>query len=294
MKTYIRIKFSKIDFFDFRLGGPGLGNLLFVWARAIACSEKLNYKLISPNWNTLKIGTYIRKEKDKRTYRNLFIDSGIQGFKKYLIQFFSISFIQNSKFKNIFKIPNVVVFSGMGSQMNDIINDHLIIKKKLNSILTKEVLSLIEKNRPKHIGVHVRFGDFQMENEKLLRSGTTNTRIPIKWYVDVINKLKNKFGEQTEFLIFSDGSQIDLKDILLLKNVYLAKGGNAISDMISLSYSKTIIASNSTFSLWSSYLGRCNTIWFPGTKRFNLFDEKENLYEFELDYYESLPKNLKL
>ena len=74
----------------------------------------------------------------------------------------------------------------------------------------------------------------------------------------------------------------------------MAKGGNAISDMISLSYSKTIIASNSTFSLWSSYLGRCNTIWFPGTKRFNLFDEKENLYEFELDYYESLPKNLKL
>ena len=43
--------------------------------------------------------------------------------------------------------------------------------------------------------------------------------------------------------------------------------------------------------------GKSIEISFPtedNSKRFNLYDEKENLYEFELDYYESLPKNLKL
>ena len=294
MKKYIRIKFSNIDLFDFRLGGSGLGNLLFVWARAIVHSEKFNYNLLSPNWNTFKIGTYIRKEKDKRTYRNFFINSGIKGLKKYLIQCFSISIIQNSKIKSILHIPEVIIFSGMKNQMTDIINDHVLVKKTLYSILSEDVIKLIDLNNPISIGVHIRFGDFQPENEDHLRLGKTNTRIPMNWYITQINKLKQKFGNNIHFKIFSDGSIDELSQVLSIENVRLVQGGNALSDLISLSQSKLIISSNSTFSLWSSYLGRCHTIWFPGTKRFDLFGDSESCLEFELDYHEKLPANLKL
>ena len=294
MKKYIRIKFSDIDFFDFRIGGPGLGNLLFVWARAVVYAEKFNLKILSPNWKTFKIGTYLRKEKDKRNYKNIFKNDGIKGLKKYIIQLCSNKFIQNSKLRSILKLPKVLIFSGMKNQMNDIINDYTFVRSKLYSILSNETIDLIRENKPRCVGVHIRFGDFKNENENELRAGKTNTRIPIEWYVNIISKLKNKFGNHIEFMIFSDGSKEELHEILRIKNVYFSYNGNAISDLIVLSKSKIIVASNSTFSLWASYLGRCHTIWFPGTKRFNLFGKKDNCIEFELDYDKSLPNNLEL
>lgn len=294
MKKYVRIKFSNLDFIDFRFGGPGLGNLLFIWARAIVYADKFNLPVLSPNWRTFKIGTYLRLEKDKRNYRNLFINDGIKGFKKYLVQLYSIQQIQNSKIKSFLHIPEVIIFSGMKNQMTDIINDHVLVKKTLYSILSEDVIKLIDLNNPISIGVHIRFGDFQPENEDHLRLGKTNTRIPMNWYITQINKLKQKFGNNIHFKIFSDGSIDELSQVLSIENVRLVQGGNALSDLISLSRSKLIISSNSTFSLWASYLGRCHTIWFPGTKRFDLFSDNEPCMEFELDYHEKLPANLKL
>jgi hypothetical protein len=294
MKKYVRIKFSNLDFFDFRFGGPGLGNLLFVWARAIVYADKFSLPILSPNWRTFKIGTYLRFEIDKRTYTSIFIKNGIKGFKKYLIQLYSIQQIQNSKIKSFLNIPEVIIFSGMKNQMTDIINDHILIKKTLYSILSEDVIKLIDLNNPISIGVHIRFGDFQPENENLLRLGKTNTRIPINWYITQINKLKQKFGNNIHFKIFSDGSIDELSQVLSIENVMLVQGGNSLSDLVSLSQSKIIISSNSTFSLWASYLGRCHTIWFPGTKRFDLFKDNESCIEFELDYDQKLPENLKL
>ena len=83
MKKAVKIKFSKIDLFDFRLGGPGLGNLLFPWARGVIFARKNNIPVLSPNWKTFKIGTYLRSEKDKRTYNDLFVKNGKSGFSKY-------------------------------------------------------------------------------------------------------------------------------------------------------------------------------------------------------------------
>lgn len=294
MKKYIRIKFSDFDFLDFRLGGPGLGNLLFVWARAIVYAEKQGLKIISPNWRTFKLGPYLRFEKDKRLYNSLFIKSGITGIKKYILQLISMQLIQSTRIKSASFIPEVITFSGMNNQMNDIINDYAIVKKKLFEILSDDVIKLTQTNDLNYIGVHLRFGDFQPENEDHLRAGKTNTRISINWYVTQINKLKRHFGSDTNFMIFSDGSKDELSKVLSMENVKHIEGGNALSDLILLSQSKIIIASNSTFSLWASYLGRCHTIWFPGTKRFNLFHDHESCQEFELDYKEELPLNLKI
>ena len=131
-------------------------------------------------------------------------------------------------------------------------------------------------------------------NEDRLRSGKSNTRVPIGWYIFQIKKLKHSFGNNIDINIFSDGSKEDLMEVLSNNNVRLVEGGNALSDLLLLSQSKIIISSNSTFSLWASYLGRCHTIWYPGTKRFVLFYQKESSVEIELDYFEELPKKIRI
>ena len=70
--AYIYPKFSKHELIGIRLGGAGLGNLLFTWSRVIAASEKYNAELIWPTWPSIKVGTWLRHEKDKRSYVGLF------------------------------------------------------------------------------------------------------------------------------------------------------------------------------------------------------------------------------
>ena len=52
--------------------GGGLGNLLFIFARSIVLAEKINSQIIWPTWPSIKVGPWIRREKDKRFYGDLF------------------------------------------------------------------------------------------------------------------------------------------------------------------------------------------------------------------------------
>jgi hypothetical protein len=67
-----------------KTGTSGLGNKLFPWARAVVFLEENKGKMIAPDWeNYIKIGPYLRFEKDKRHYFNVFNNKGyISGFKK--------------------------------------------------------------------------------------------------------------------------------------------------------------------------------------------------------------------
>ncbi|MDP5015756.1 MAG: hypothetical protein NWQ43_00310, partial [Dolichospermum sp.] len=54
----------------------GLGNMLLVWARAILFAEFNGLPVLSPNWNEVRIGPWLRGERTKRYYGNLFINKG--------------------------------------------------------------------------------------------------------------------------------------------------------------------------------------------------------------------------
>ena len=80
----------KFESFGFRLGGAGLGNILFPWANAVVYAKKNNLERIQTTWVNLKFGTFLRKEKDKRMYLNLFTrNDGIMGIRKTLLLNFS-------------------------------------------------------------------------------------------------------------------------------------------------------------------------------------------------------------
>ena len=45
--------------------------------------------------------------------------------------------------------------------MSEIIDDHELIKLKLTTILSNDVIKILSLNKPSSVGIHIRLGDFQ-------------------------------------------------------------------------------------------------------------------------------------
>lgn len=293
---YIFTKLSTLDFFGLRIGGAGLGNILFPWARSVIASKKYALEQINPTWKSLKLGPLLRGEMDTRGYSDLFIDQNISGITKFFILFFGKripeEMIKEELQKKLFW-PRVIVFNGMLNQANDILDEYDLVKNELIKMTHPKHLKAIEVFSGKGITIHIRLGDFYTpSSEDEVRSGKTNCRLPLAWYIAVIKKFRDIYGEQVPINVFSDGSDGELKDILDIPNVTRYYYGSAIADILAIAKSEVFIASNSTFSLWGSYLGRMPTIWFPGTLRTRIYKNPDEI-EIEIDYKSDLPDSLK-
>ena len=225
----------------FRIGGNGLANCLFVYAKAIVIAHRYGAKIIKPTWFNLSLGTYLRQEKDKRHYRNLIISQGeITGLKRL----FTLIFKHKTTFEKTFANNqcSVLVVEGiydffkplLGYQ--NLVSDYII--KHINPSLLFDVNKFDFKGC---VAIHVRLGDFPMER-----------RVPIKWYIEKIKGLNN----YSRFLLFSDGSNEELKEILNIQGVQRVYFGGAIQDIIAISRCSYIIGSDSSFSAWGAYLGQ--------------------------------------
>lgn len=266
--------FSRLDFFYFRIGGPGLGNLLFPWARAIILSERYGFKMISPNWPQLKVGPILRFELDVRNYFNIFKNSfdNLNGLKRLIVLAINPRISEFSLGDIQLRSGDVVTTEGMGQMFADFLPFHALIKSKLQSIVNSHkidnlISDLASKNS---IAVHIRFGDFKKSNDL----SSVNTRQPIEWYVDSILAIRRKLNNDIRVNVFSDASEVEIADVLALPSTFRIMGNNAIEDILLISNHKVLIASGSTFSMWGSFLGQIPTIWFPGKKTQNLLQNK--------------------
>ena len=88
MIKYVYPKFDGIDLFIFRIGGSGLGNLLFPFFRALVHAKNNNLKIISPTFRSIKLGPYLRGENQKRSYNYIYNES-IRGIQRLFLLIFS-------------------------------------------------------------------------------------------------------------------------------------------------------------------------------------------------------------
>lgn len=271
---YTFVSLGKFESLGVRLGGAGLGNILFPWARSIVYAKRNNLLRIQTTWNSIKIGTFFRKERDKRLYYDLFTGrDGIRGLKKFLLLNFS---------------NDVKYFSGMQDLFSPFIKEHDFIKSELLKIVNPYYINKVNSIRQDFIAIHIRMGDFiYTDNEDKLRSGVWNHRIPLRWYKSIINKIRKE--TDISIYVFSDACDNELKEILDLENCKRVYFGSAIGDMLALSNARLLVASASTFSMWASFLGKTPTIWFPGQMRQRVVNEIK-VFEGELDYNEELPE----
>ena len=69
-------------------------------------------------------------------------------------------------------------------------------------------------------------------------------------------------GADYRYLIFSDGSDAELKDLFDLPNVQRVFFGNAISVIYAISKCCYLIGSDSTFSGWGAFLGQVPCLFY--------------------------------
>lgn len=222
--------FSHLDLGFIRIGGNGLANCLFVYARAISEAKRTGAKIISPTWERFSPSTYLRKEKDKRHYIKLFdTKEEVTGFKKCRL-------MHSKKTK---------VITGLGNYFVDIIDDAEYVSQYIINHIQPTIIENVNKfNFENCIAVHVRLGDYP---EKL--------RTPMSWYKKEIEE-RLKENPNYKFLIFSDGSEKELEELLLIPNTTRAFFGNAIADIYAISKCTFLIGSDSTFSGWGAFLGQ--------------------------------------
>jgi hypothetical protein len=272
--AYIYPKFSKNEFIGVRLGGAGLGNLLFTWSRVIAASEKYDLKLIWPTWPSIKIGTWIRHERDKRSYIGLFSNkTGMcGGVEKYT----RLCFGRKIHTRNL----NDIDWNSLGENDIVIYDDFKLApgEFQMNFEGTREyrerisdvIFNSLDKKEKKAlsfkasnaISVHVRLGDFSETTEEL-DNGKNNMRIQINWYVSVVKKLREAAGWIVPVYVFSDGTDEELSELTALPEVKRITFGNSIGDIVGLSRFPIMISSGSSFSLWARFLGNCSSISYP-------------------------------
>lgn len=272
-------------------GRAGLGNMLFPWARAEQFRYLHHLAMLSPQWTQPKVGPILRRERDKRFYTRSFqSDSYIYGLKKWWILLTS-SRISENDVTAIQQIrgSKVVVFSGLGNYFQDFLGNHNLIVERLNKIIRPHLLQSVEHQANEYgpfIAAHVRRGDMQYHPMGI--EAPANTRyaaISIDWYIKVIEQIRKHTSSDLKVVVFSDGHDHELRDLLQIPHVVCAKKQPAIADIMLMSKAKVLIAtSGSTFSAWSAFIGKVPFITFPIPHSFNMVVDKQN-FEYFTDIY---------
>lgn len=290
---FVYAQLSEYDLGFIRLGGSGLGNLLMIYGRALTYADENGYQMIWPTWASLKIGPYVRREKDKRFYGDLLRNRScaLSGVKKAHLLLASKKIDENNKKQA--KDGDVIVFHNYISKISDagLLNKSEIIAQNLRQ---NQALKTFDNDELKNvIAVHVRLGDFNRVSEDILKDKAENSSIPIHWYVSTIKKVRSIIGEDYPVYVFSDGTEEELAPLINLKNIKRVFYGNALNDILAMSEAPMLISSGSTFSIWARYIGRMSTIAFPGQLREKLLTDEDVGFETELDDSEGLSLEIK-
>ncbi|MFH7024928.1 MAG: alpha-1,2-fucosyltransferase [Heteroscytonema crispum UTEX LB 1556] len=288
---------------DPQLPRAGLGNMLLVWARAVLFASINGLPVVAPAWGKFVIGPYLRGERDKRYYGNLFTNKNYLSRLKYFLVLLKKKYLHYNPALSQIELSNLeskvgyhlFVFNQSphwSDYFIDLKEHQPIIKEKLLATINPSVLEEISKRPAPEIGLHVRMGDFRSlkpENDFTKLGGV---RTPFSWFIRVIDAIREIAGYDVPVTIFSDGYNRELWELLQLPKVSRASAASALSDILTLSKSKLLITSSgSTFSSWASYLGQCPTIWHPAHFHAGVFprDISQNVFEGGFD-----PKSMQM
>ncbi len=252
-------KLSAFDFGFIRTPGPGLGNLLFPVSRALIGQKELSGTLVYPTFRQLKVGTFLRNERDKRTYGNVFRPRNMGDWKDW------------SRSKNLLRVregefvggqsPIALVYEGLRGYFHDL-RDH---RELIHSWLEDNMIGAGQIRDAYDIGIHVRVGDFSPSTED--HSGFS-VQQPADWYHLALKEACSIVGRgHPKVILFTDGSPQEIKDLLGLDNFEVDPGKNAITSIVNLSKARVVITSRSSFSMWAAFLGQGKAIW---NKNFDL------------------------
>lgn len=255
---FIYPKLSKFDFVFLRIGGPGLGNLLFPLISALVASvENEKVLFVQPTLRQFKIGPFLRCERDKRFYHSV--------FKRRSFKSIRINFI--CAFSRFFSKDNTTVISHINVSFKGF-HKH---KEFIRNWLREQSNYVVKGNYD--LAIHIRLGDFLIGNNS--DPNGVNSALPLSWYRDRYLEYR-ELKSTTSFpsvKIFTDGDITNANEIFPGANIEVVTGGNPMHSILYMAESNYIIGSNSTFSLWAAFLSSGVFVFSDhfDEKRYNIY-----------------------
>ena len=244
-------------------GRFGLGHSLIAWARCVTWAHDHHIPCLAPSWRYLKIGPYLRRERDKRSYQSLFcFDDYIHGLQRARYLALTTAVPENEAIQPEWRAhkPSRVVFQNDWKNNTrffpTLAGRHELIRDRLLRMSKPTNIPPVPKER--WIGIHIRRGDYA-----LLPKTAERRQLPLEWYLQMLRGIRDRLGFAAPARIYSDGTADELRPITSEPNVQLSSGHSALYDILELSYSAMIISSGSGFSMWGSYLQQVPRVSYP-------------------------------
>jgi hypothetical protein len=274
------------------VGRHGLGHSLLAWGRCQLWCRDRNAKPLSPRWLRLRLGPYLRRERDKRNYFLLFRSgNAIGGLRKAWILASTRTVDESDAASLDPGEPAIVVFRSIPD--NDIRRDFAALRGEGPWLRGQLEAMTLPRHLPNgaaspHVAIHVRMGDFSIPDPELAKSGQQNVRTGIDWFVHALRSLRESLGETIPAIVYSDGREEELLPLLRLPSVVRAPAQSAITDLLSIARADALIGSGSGFSIWGSLLGDVPRLSAPGQQLTSVLDLADA--EIELQQGAAVPE----
>lgn len=283
--NYVYPELSSWDFGFVRISGVGLGNMLYTYTRALVFADRNKLPLIWPSWANIPVGRIISCSADKRLYRSLFVNCTgcIDGFNKMRVFASHQTVSERYGIEKLNDIDRkIIVFKGMENTFETIEGYHEFIKDHLTKNINPKNNGYLNFDPKDAICIHIRLGDFYRATEDELILGKHNASTHVSWYCGMITQIRGFLKKEIKVFVFSDGTNEELSNVLVLPNVERVTFGSPISDIMAMSKAKLFLSSGSSFSQWARYLGRMNVIAFKGQLHGHFLLPDECAFEVEV------------
>ncbi|MBL4627953.1 MAG: hypothetical protein JKY00_07935 [Roseicyclus sp.] len=236
-----------------RAPGPGLGNLLFPIARALVGQQAMGGTFVFPTMRQVKIGPYLRFERDKRTYG----DTLRRRSPGETATWVKAAFLPKTGEGAATRSAKAIAYAGMADQFHSLPDDPSLIRDFLLRASRRPMAK-----QSYDIAIHFRKGDFAAPAQG--HSGQS-VQLPIEWYRAAYTKARDWLGKDNpSVVLFTDADPPATAAELGIEAVQFEPPGNALTSLVAMSRAKVLIPSRSTFSLWAQYLGQSTTFWPEG------------------------------
>jgi hypothetical protein len=131
------------------------------------------------------------------------------------------------------------------------------------------------------VSMHVRLGDFAAPVKLAEYRRSPNTSLPIEWFANVADHLRQAFGDDWQLLLVSDGGPEELQP-LLNRHPCIVTGdipNGDCSDALALAQADLLVCSASSYSSLAATLSESPYVWFTD----NLHEHAEGCYSLHGD-----------
>jgi len=260
----------------------GLGNILFQVASGLNLAYDLDMNLIIKY--TTEYNVTARKTSMAYTMLDNFSFTSTLTYDNKYIKYHTesnkIKINSNSNVELDGYFQNVNNFRNNWDKIINLFNDNDV------SLLANDIYLQIKNNYSENdlVALHIRGGDY-------LKLQHVHYVQPIEYYKYAVEHLEKKSGNKFLFIVFTDdvNHSLNILNVLNLNYIFVEKYSSNYNkfnndelEIFLMSKFNSIICTNSTYSLWASYLSRAQNIYIP-EKWFNSnFLESSQMY-FEVN-----------